>query len=97
MIRYLLLAALGVAELLVPERIVALSTRLAYDSTEEIRVKPWVTTAVRIEGLVFLAVALRKLLGPGRPGDDGGDGRDWSGGSDDAGGSKARQRALAKR
>ncbi|WP_162224525.1 hypothetical protein [Halorussus amylolyticus] len=53
----LLAIGLGLAELLAPRRVIDAATRLAYESPEEFAVKPWVVTAVRIEGLAFLGLA----------------------------------------
>lgn len=64
-----LLAVLGALELLFPERIVQVSTRLAYESPDEFEVRPWVLTAVRLEGIVFLFVGLRGLFERGDAGD----------------------------
>ncbi|MFC4550839.1 MULTISPECIES: hypothetical protein [Halorussus] len=50
---------LGVVELLAPRPLVELVTRLAYESPEEFEVRPWVLTAVRVEGVLLLAVAAR--------------------------------------
>ena len=53
-----LLVGLGIVELLLPDQLVAVLTRLAYEDGREMTAKPWVTTAARIEGavLVFLGV-----------------------------------------
>ncbi|RDZ63745.1 hypothetical protein C5B90_11470 [Haloferax sp. Atlit-12N] len=67
-----LLAAFGLVELLVPDKLVAVMTRLAYEDGGEMTAKPWVVTAARVEGAVFLLVALFGLRG--RCGGDGGDG-----------------------
>ncbi|ELK56201.1 MULTISPECIES: hypothetical protein [Haloferax] len=66
-----LLAAFGLVELLVPDKLVAVMTRLAYEDGGEMTAKPWVTTAARVEGAVLLLVALVGLRG--RCGGDGDD------------------------
>ncbi|RDZ44736.1 hypothetical protein C5B91_09795 [Haloferax sp. Atlit-10N] len=58
-----LLAAFGLVELLVPDKLVAVMTRLAYEDGGEMTAKPWVVTAARVEGAVFLLVALFGLRG----------------------------------
>ncbi|ELZ96917.1 hypothetical protein C440_04048 [Haloferax mucosum ATCC BAA-1512] len=58
-----LFALFGLVELLFPERLIAVLTRLAYEDGEEMTVKPWVTTAARVEGAVFLGLALVGLRG----------------------------------
>lgn len=59
MLRTALFSVLGLLELLAPRRVVDVSTRLAYDNPGDFTVKPWVVTAVRLEGLAFLLLAIR--------------------------------------
>lgn len=59
--KYALLAALGLLELLAPRQLVAWGSRLAYDSPEELTPRGWTYPAVRLEGLVFLSIALRGM------------------------------------
>ncbi|POG55662.1 hypothetical protein [Haloferax marisrubri] len=69
-----LLAAFGLVELLFPDKLVAVMTRLAYEDGGEMTAKPWVVTAARVEGAVFLLVALFGLRGRcGRCGGDDGE------------------------
>ncbi|SEO22385.1 hypothetical protein SAMN04487948_101186 [Halogranum amylolyticum] len=56
-----LAALLGLVELLFPKQVVDVVTRLAYETPDEFEVKPWVYTAARVEGLVFLLLATGKL------------------------------------
>ena len=50
----LALAALGVAELLWPRRIVDFWMGLAVAGDQEIELRPWVYTAARLEGVLIL-------------------------------------------
>ncbi|WP_254545043.1 hypothetical protein [Halomarina pelagica] len=63
----LLLGTLGLLELLFPERVLEVSKRLTVESPDDCEWKPWVATATRLEGLVFVLLALRRIGGcPGR-------------------------------
>ena len=59
----LLLGILGLVELLYPERFVRVLTKYSYDYEGEAPVaKPWLVSAARIEGLVFLGVVVYSTL-----------------------------------
>jgi hypothetical protein len=64
-----LAALLGLLELLFPKQLVDFGTRLAYETPDEIDVKPWVYTAARVEGFVLILFALGKLGGSCGDGD----------------------------
>lgn len=69
----LLLAAVGLVQLLAPETVVRAYTRLAYEGPEAFRVRGWVVPAMRLEGIAMLWLAVR---GFGEPvGDEGAAGR----------------------
>ncbi|KTG30268.1 hypothetical protein [Haloferax profundi] len=53
-----LLAVFGIVELLFPDQLVDALTRVAYEDGDEMTAKPWVTTVARIEGAVFVFLAL---------------------------------------
>jgi len=55
----LLVAAVGLVQLLFPDLVVELYTRLAYEGPAAFRVRGWVRPAMRLEGLVLLYFALR--------------------------------------
>lgn len=54
----LLMAVFGIVELLFPDKLVDTLTKVAYEDGGEMDAKPWVTTAARVEGAVFLLLAL---------------------------------------
>lgn len=51
-----LLALAGAVLVVVPQPIVELSQRLVYENTDDLELKPWVTTAARLLGLLYLLV-----------------------------------------
>lgn len=53
-----LFVLLGLVELLFPKRVVDAATRLAYETPDDVEVRPWLYTAARVEGVVFLLLAL---------------------------------------
>lgn len=59
-----LLAAVGLVQLLAPETVITLYTRLAYEGPEAFRVRRWVVYAMRMEGLVLLYLAVRGFEEP---------------------------------
>jgi hypothetical protein len=65
-----LFVLIGLAELLFPKRVVDAATRLAYETPDDVEVRPWLYTAARVEGAVFLLLALRRF---GRCSDGDGD------------------------
>ncbi|WP_435364269.1 hypothetical protein [Haloarchaeobius sp. DYHT-AS-18] len=52
----------GLLEFLFPKRFTNFWTRLAYTTPEEFEVRPWVVKAARIEGLVFVLLALKATM-----------------------------------
>lgn len=60
----LLLAAgvVGLIELLVPDWVVRLFTRVAYRNADDAEAREWLHIAVRIEGAMLVAVALGGLF-----------------------------------
>ncbi|WP_435333318.1 hypothetical protein [Haloarchaeobius sp. TZWWS8] len=52
----------GLLEFLFPKRIVDFWTRLAFDGDDRVEARPWVITAARLEGLVFVLYALVSAL-----------------------------------
>ena len=57
----LLIAVVGLVQLVAPEKVVATYTRLAYEGPEAFRVRRWVVTAMRLEGLLMLWLAVNGL------------------------------------
>ena len=57
MLRFLI-AVVGVVQLLAPETVVELYTRLAFEGPEAFRVRRWVVPAMRLEGLLMLWLAV---------------------------------------
>ncbi|WP_435358969.1 hypothetical protein [Haloarchaeobius sp. DFWS5] len=53
-----LVFCLGLIEFLFPKRFVDFWTRVAYETPEEFEVKRWVVTSARLEGLLFVLLAL---------------------------------------
>ncbi|WP_416840531.1 hypothetical protein [Haloferax sp. DFSO52] len=53
-----LLAVFGIVELLFPDQLIDTLTKIAYEDGVEMNAKPWVTTAARVEGAVFVLLAL---------------------------------------
>jgi len=51
-----LLALAGLALVIVPQPIVELSQRLVYANTDDLELKPWVTPAARLLGVLYLLV-----------------------------------------
>ncbi|AFK19976.1 hypothetical protein E6P09_00235 [Haloferax mediterranei ATCC 33500] len=51
----------GLVELLFPDQLVRVLTRIAYEDGSEMTAKSWMTTATRVEGAVFLYLGLRGL------------------------------------
>lgn len=58
-----LLVGFGLLELLFPKQVVDIGIRLAFDTEGDVEPKPWVYTVARIEGAVFVLLALWKLGG----------------------------------
>ncbi|KAB1198299.1 MULTISPECIES: hypothetical protein [Haloferax] len=54
----MLMAVFGIVELLFPDQLIDTLTKIAYEGGDEMNAKPWVTTVARIEGAVFLFLAL---------------------------------------
>ena len=54
----LLIAVAGVVQLVAPEKVVAMYTRMAYEGPEAFRVRRWVVPAMRLEGLMMLWLAV---------------------------------------
>ncbi|WP_411964357.1 hypothetical protein [Haloferax sp. YSMS24] len=54
----LLMAGLGIVELLFPDQLVDTLTKLAYEDGGDVTAKPWVSTAARVEGATLLFLAL---------------------------------------
>lgn len=48
----------GVVQLLAPEKVVKMYTRLAYEGPEAFRVRRWVVMAMRLEGPLMLWLAV---------------------------------------
>lgn len=55
----ILLAVVGLIQLVFPDAVVATYTRLAYEGPEAFRVRRWVTTAMRLEGFLLVYLAVR--------------------------------------
>ncbi len=53
-----LLAVVGLVQLVAPEKVIAVYTRLAYEGPEAFRVRRWVVHAMRLEGLTMLWLAV---------------------------------------
>lgn len=53
-----LLAVFGIVELLFPDQLIDALTRVAYEDGDEMTPKPWVSSVARIEGAVFVFLAL---------------------------------------
>ncbi|WP_267640069.1 hypothetical protein [Haloarchaeobius amylolyticus] len=49
----------GLLEFLFPKQVIDFMTKRAYTTPEEFEVKPWVLTVARVEGLVFVLLALK--------------------------------------
>lgn len=62
--RYLLLGLVGLAELCYPRRVMNWGMRWAFtgETAEEVELRPWTVTAVRIEGMAFILLALRGAI-----------------------------------
>jgi hypothetical protein len=60
--RWLLLALLGLAELLYPRRLVDWGMKWTFKNDPPYELRPWTTALVRAEGLAFLYIALRGAL-----------------------------------
>ncbi|WP_231189710.1 hypothetical protein [Haladaptatus sp. DYF46] len=54
----LVVALFGIIEALFPRRLIDVATRASYEGDEEFEPKPWVVTAARIEGILFVLLAL---------------------------------------
>ena len=63
----LLLAAVGLVQIIFPDAVVETYTRLAYEGPEAFRVRRWVTMAMRLEGLLLVYLAVQGF------GEDGGE------------------------
>jgi len=57
------LALLGLAELLVPRKVVDFGMDLAVTEDSEIELRPWVYTAARVEGLLILLWVFARARG----------------------------------
>ena len=57
MLRFLI-AIVGLVQLIAPERVVEMYTRMAYEGPEAFRVRGWVVPAMRLEGLMMLWLAV---------------------------------------
>ncbi|WP_439026882.1 hypothetical protein [Haloarchaeobius sp. DT45] len=53
---------LGLIEFLFPRQLTNFWTRMAYHTPDEFEVRPWVVKAARIEGLVFVLLALKGAM-----------------------------------
>ncbi|MCU4801252.1 hypothetical protein OB920_12805 [Halobacteria archaeon HArc-gm2] len=60
MLRFLI-AVVGLIQLIAPEKVVAMYTRLAFEGPEAFTVRRWVVPAMRLEGLLLLWVAVNGL------------------------------------
>lgn len=54
----LLIAVVGLVQLIAPHKVVEMYTRLAYEGPEAFRVRQWVVPAIRLEGLMMLWLAV---------------------------------------
>jgi hypothetical protein len=63
----LLIGLFGLVELLCPRAVVAAATRLAYRTPDEFEIREWVYTAARIEGAIFVLLALVGLYTSAAP------------------------------
>ncbi|WP_280536634.1 hypothetical protein [Halopenitus sp. POP-27] len=54
----LLVGLVGLVELLCPRTVIAVATRLAYRTPEDLEVREWVYTAARLEGAVLVLLGL---------------------------------------
>ncbi|QHS16387.1 hypothetical protein [Halopenitus persicus] len=67
----LLIGLFGLVELLCPRAVVAAATRLAYRTPDDLETREWVYTAARVEGAIFVLLALAGLYTSAGPtGDD---------------------------
>jgi hypothetical protein len=62
MLRFLI-AMVGLVQLLAPQRVVEMYTRMAYEGPEAFRVRGWVVPAMRLEGLLMLWLAVNGFDG----------------------------------
>lgn len=54
----LVVAAFGVIEALFPRQLIDIATRVSYEGAEDFEPEPWVVVAARIEGILFVLLAL---------------------------------------
>ncbi len=67
---FLLVGVIGLIETLVPSAVVSAFTRVAYRNTEDTEARPWLRTAVRVEGAVLVLVGLVGLFQTARSASD---------------------------
>ena len=60
MLRFLI-AVVGLVQLIAPEKVVTMYTRLAFEGPEAFTVRQWVVPAMRLEGLLLLWLAVNGL------------------------------------
>lgn len=64
---FLVVGVVGLIETLVPGVVVNAFTRVAYRSAEDAEPRPWLRTAVRVEGAILVLVGLIGLFRTARP------------------------------